>query len=264
MRTLVAVAPGVGGINVEDVAAPRCFEIVRRLQDELDIPVFHDDQHGTAIVVLAALTNALRVVEKKPDDVRVVVSGAGAAGSAVSRLLLHAGVGDVVVCDSLGALGADRDDLDGEKEWLARHTNSSGAAGSLADCLRGADVFVGVSAPDLLGRDDLASMSERAIAFGLANPDPEFDPDDVPDNVAVVATGRSDYANQINNVLAFPGVFRGLLDGGLRGVDEQVQAAAADAIAGLVEADRLGPELIVPDVFDERLVPAVAEAVAAR
>ncbi|MGN6129632.1 MAG: NAD(P)-dependent malic enzyme [Nocardioidaceae bacterium] len=264
VRTVAAVAAGVGGINVEDVAAPRCFEIVRRLQEELDIPVFHDDQHGTAIVVLAALSNALRVVEKSLEDVRVVVSGAGAAGSAVSRLLLHAGAGEVVVCDSKGALGPDRDDLEGEKKWLAEHTNRSGAAGSLAECLRGADVFVGVSAPDLLDRDDLAAMSERAIAFGLANPDPEFDPRDVPGNVAVVATGRSDYPNQINNVLAFPGVFRGLLDGRLRGVDEDVQAAAAEASAGLGLADRRGAGMFVPDVFDDRLVPAVADAVAAR
>ena len=264
VRTVAAVAPGVGGINVEDVAAPRCFEIVRRLQDQLDIPVFHDDQHGTAIVVLAALRNALQVVEKSIGDVRVVVSGAGAAGSAVSRLLLHAGAGDVVVCDSKGALGPDRGDLEGEKKWLAEHTNGSGLSGALTECLRDADVFVGVSAPDLLDRDDLASMADGAIAFGLANPDPEFDPRDVPDNVAVVATGRSDYPNQINTVLAFPGVFRGLLDGRLRTVDLDVQAAAADAIAGLVSADRLGAELIVPDVFDDRLVPAVADAVANR
>ena len=228
------------------------------------MPVFHDDQHGTAIVVLAALQNALRVVGKDLTKVSVVVSGAGAAGSAITRLLLERGVGRIVVCDSQGVLDRDRD-LHGEKRWLARHTDSHGAFDqgvSLGDALAGADVFIGVSAPGLLDADDLAGMAEDAIVFGLANPDPEFDPDTAREHARVVATGRSDLPNQINNVLAFPGVFRGLLDGRVTRVDSGLLGAAADAIAGLVEEPH--EESIVPDVLDERLVPAVAGAVARR
>jgi malate dehydrogenase (oxaloacetate-decarboxylating) len=261
VRTVVDVSAGVGGINLEDVAAPRCFEIVRKLQAELDIPVFHDDQHGTAIIVLAALRNALRVVDKQIDAVSVVVSGAGAAGSAIARILLHVGVANIVVCDSRGTLHPGRDDLDGEKAWLAEHTNSQRREGDLAGSLQGADVLIGVSAPGIVSGDDLAAMNDGAVVFGLANPDPEFDPDGAGDHAAVVATGRSDYPNQINNALVFPGVFRGLLDGGLREVDEGVQVAAADAIAALVGDEELGPRCIVPDLFDDRLVPAVAGAV---
>jgi malate dehydrogenase (oxaloacetate-decarboxylating) len=260
VHTIRDVSVGVGGINLEDIAAPRCFELVRRLEDELDVPVFHDDQHGTAIVVLAALHNALRVVGKRLGDVSVVVSGAGAAGSAVSRLLLDQGVRRLVVCDSDGALHPGRD-LDGEKAWLAEHTNAEGATGDLAACLENADVLIGVSVSGIVDEDMLRSMNDGAILFGLANPDPEFDPETARQHGEVVATGRSDLPNQINNVLAFPGVFRGLLDAPVRRVDGGVLAAAADAIASLV--DEPGPEAIVPDVFDERLVDRVAAAVAA-
>ena len=258
VRTVVDVSPGVAGINLEDIAAPRCFEIVEKLQRELDIPVFHDDQHGTAVIVLAALRNALRVVDKQIEDVSVVVSGAGAAGSAVSRLLLHIGASKLVVCDSDGALHPDREDLEGEKAWLAEHTNPDRLDGDLGSCLRDADVFIGVSAPGIVGSDDLAAMAEDAVLFGLANPDPEFDPDEGSKHGAVVATGRSDLPNQINNVLVFPGVFRGLLDSSVRQADRDVQVAAGDAIAALV--DDPGPETIVPDLFDDRVVPAVADA----
>jgi malate dehydrogenase (oxaloacetate-decarboxylating) len=259
VRTIADVAGGVGAINVEDVAAPRCFDLVRRLQTELDIPVFHDDQHGTAIVVLAALRNALRVVGKDLGHVSVVVSGAGAAGSGVTRLLLDQGVRHLVVCDSTGALHRGRN-LDGEKAWLAEHTNPDGLTDGLGGCLHGADVLVGVSAPGIVDEDMLRSMQDDAVVFGLANPDPEFDPEVAHEHAAVIATGRSDLPNQINNVLAFPGVMRGLLDGPPRQVDEVLMAAAAEAIASLV--DDPGPESIVPDVFDPRLVDRVAGTVA--
>jgi malate dehydrogenase (oxaloacetate-decarboxylating) len=258
VHTIADVSVGVGGINIEDVAAPRCFELVRRLQQDVDVPVFHDDQHGTAIVVLAALRNALPVAARKLEDASVVVSGAGAAGSCVTRLLLDQGVGKIVVCDSQGALHTGRD-LEGEKAWLAEHANTAGVTGDLAECMRDADVFIGLSAPGVVDEGMLASMNDEPVLFGLANPDPEFDPEAARGRAAVVATGRSDLPNQINNVLAFPGVFRGLLDGPPRQVDTVLMAAAADAIASLV--DEPGPEAVVPDVFDERLVDAVASAV---
>ena len=204
-----AVAPGFAGINLEDISAPRCFEVERRLREQLDIPVFHDDQHGTAIVVLAALYNALRVVEKNIADVRVVMSGAGAAGTAIIKLLLAAGVGHVVVSDIDGVVHRGRPGLSGELAWLAEHTNDLGVTGSLKEAIVGADVFVGVSAPNLLNGDDIARMADRSIVFALANPEPEVDPAEATKHAAVVATGRSDFPNQINNVLAFPGVFRG-------------------------------------------------------
>jgi malate dehydrogenase (oxaloacetate-decarboxylating) len=260
VHTIADVSVAVGGINLEDIAAPRCFELVRRLQEELDIPVFHDDQHGTAIVVLAALRNALTVVDRQWEEVSVVVSGAGAAGSCVARLLLDQGVRRIVVCDSQGALHAGRD-LDGEKAWLAQHANTEDATGGLGECLKGADVLIGVSAPGIVDADMLSAMNGDPVLFGLANPDPEFDVDAARGRGGVVATGRSDLPNQINNVLAFPGVFRGLLDGPSRQVDSVTMAAAANAIASLVPEP--GPEAIVPDVFDERLVDRVARAVAA-
>jgi malate dehydrogenase (oxaloacetate-decarboxylating) len=259
VRTIADVAVAVGAINLEDVAAPRCFEVVRRLGEELDVPVFHDDQHGTAIVVLAALRQALPQVDKELGGASVVISGAGAAGSCVARLLLDQGVRHIVVCDSQGALHPGRE-LEDEKAWLAEHANSSGETGDLAECLKGADVFIGVSAPGIVDEDMIASMADRPVLFGLANPDPEFDPEAARKHGGIVATGRSDLPNQINNVLAFPGVFRGLLDGPARRVDTGLLAAAADAIASLV--DEPGPEAIVPDVFDERLVDQVAQAVA--
>jgi malate dehydrogenase (oxaloacetate-decarboxylating) len=256
-----AIAPAYGGINLEDIAAPRCFEIENRLRDLLDVPVFHDDQHGTAIVVLAALTNALRVVGKKLADVRVVVSGAGAAGTAIVKLLLRQGVGDVIAYDRVGALHPALPGLGDEWRWLAENTNYSGYSGDLAGALAGADVFIGVSAPNLLAGADIARMAGDAIIFALANPDPEVDPRVAREHAAVVATGRSDQPNQINNVLAFPGVFRGMLDAGARAFTEEMALAAAGAIADAVKPEKLNASVIVPGVFDPTVAPAVAAAV---
>jgi len=255
------IAPTYGGINLEDISAPRCFEIERRLQDRLDIPVFHDDQHGTAIVALAALLNAVRVVDKDLADLTVVVSGAGAAGVAVSRILVSAGVGDVVVVDCRGVLGPDRDDLATHKRELREVTNRHGVTGAIGDALSGADVLIGVSGGTVAERD-LLRMAPRAIIFALANPDPEVHPLVAARFAEVVATGRSDFPNQINNVLAFPGIFRGALDSGARRITEEMKLAAAHAIAGLVDAPTA--DRIVPSVFDERVAPAVAEAVSGR
>jgi len=256
-----ALAPVYGGINLEDIAAPRCFEIEARLREMLDIPVFHDDQHGTAIVVLAALTNALRVVGKALPDVRILVSGAGAAGQAIIRLLLAQGARDVVAFDTRGAVHAGRDGLDPFKTWIASHTNSAGFAGTLVEGVAGADVFIGVSAPRLLTGSDVATMAERAVVLALANPDPEVDPLEAQRHAAVVGTGRSDYPNQINNVLAFPGVFRGLLDAGAREITDEMLVAAARAIADCVRPEELNASYIVPSVFDPAVAPAVAAAV---
>jgi malate dehydrogenase (oxaloacetate-decarboxylating) len=257
-----AIAPVYGGINLEDIAAPRCFEIEARLRSELDIPVFHDDQHGTAIVVLAGLINALRVVGKKLPDVRIVVSGAGAAGQAIIRLLLSQGATDVVAFDSRGAVRAGRDGLDAFKTWIAQNTNAAGFSGSLREGIAGADVFIGVSAPDLLTGDDIATMAEQAVVLALANPDPEVDPLQAQQHARVVGTGRSDFPNQINNVLAFPGMFRGLLDAGAHRITDEMLVAAATAIADAVHADELNPSFIVPSVFDPAVARAVASAVA--
>lgn len=256
------IAAGFGGINLEDIAAPQCFEIERRLREELDVPVFHDDQHGTAIVVLAALRNALRVVGKQLSGVRIVVCGAGAAGVASVRLLQDAGAGRIAVYDSHGAVHPGRDDLTEPKRWLAARTNPAEAGASLGEALAGADVFIGVSGPGVIEADEVAAMADGAIVFALANPEPEIDPDVAAKHAAVVATGRSDHPNQINNVLVFPGVFRGLLDAGARELTTAAQLAAAHAIAGTVGDDVLDAGRIVPSVFDERLVPAVAQAVA--
>ncbi|MGH9066574.1 MAG: NAD-dependent malic enzyme [Acidimicrobiales bacterium] len=261
VRTVEILAPVYGGVNLEDIAAPRCFEVERRLRESLDIPVFHDDQHGTAIVVLAALTNALRVVGKKLGEVRVVVSGAGAAGTAVIRLLVAQGVGDIVACDRDGAIHRGLTGLDEGWRWLAEHTNREGFAGALPQAVRGADVFIGVSVPDLLTGDDIAAMTDRAIVFALANPDPEVDPAVARRHAEVVATGRSDEPNQINNVLAFPGVFRGLLDAQARDVTTEAELAAARAIADVVTPGELNANYIVPSVFDPGVAKAVAAAV---
>ncbi|MGQ0480357.1 MAG: NAD-dependent malic enzyme [Pseudonocardia sp.] len=255
-----AIAPAYGGINLEDIAAPRCFAIERRLRAELDIPVFHDDQHGTAVVVLAALRNAMRVVGKRLADCRVVVCGVGAAGSAIIRLMLPEGPGEVLAVDLGGIVHPGRKDLDDNLAWIAAHTNSARTAGTLADALIDADVFVGVSAPNLLGEPELASMAADAVVFALANPDPEIDPLLAHRHAAVVATGRSDYPNQINNVLVFPGVFRGLLDAQARRVTDPMLRAAAAAVAGVV-ADP-NPSFIVPSVFDPTVSVEVARAVA--
>jgi malate dehydrogenase (oxaloacetate-decarboxylating) len=229
----------------------------------LDIPVFHDDQHGTAIVVLAALTNALRCVDKAFSDVRVVVCGAGAAGTAIIKLLLREGVGDVVAVDRAGALHRDSPAVNPSWEWLAQNTNRENRKGDLKEVLRGADVFIGVSAPNLLNGDDIATMAPRSIVFALANPDPEVDPREAREHAAVVATGRSDQPNQINNVLAFPGVFRGMLDAHATGYTDEMGVAAARAIADTVGEEKVNPTVIVPSVFDPRVAPAVAAAVRA-
>ena len=256
-----AIAPVYGGINLEDIAAPRCFEIEARLRAELDIPVFHDDQHGTAIVVLAALTNALRVVGRQLSDVRIVLSGVGAAGHAIIELLHAQGATSIVACGRGGAVHQGQENLDPARQWIADHTNHARFAGSLKQAMAGADVFVGVSAPNLLTGDDIATMADHAIVFALANPDPEVDPIAAGQHAAVVATGRSDYPNQINNVLAFPGFFRGMLDSGTHEITEAVMLAAASAIADAVSPSELNASYIVPSVFDPRVAPAVADAV---
>ncbi len=264
VRAVQLIAPGFGGINLEDISAPRCFEVERRLRGLLDIPVFHDDQHGTAIVVLAALTNALRVVGKKLPQVRIAMAGAGAAGTAVLKLLVGAGASAdlVVVCDDKGSVHPGRADLDESLRWIAENTNRAGYAGDLAGAVRGADVFIGLSAPGILSGDDIAAMAENAIVFALANPDPEVDPEAAMAHAAVVATGRSDYPNQINNVLAFPGVFRGLLDAQSRYITDDMLVAAAQALADVVSPDEIGPHYIVPSVFHPDVTSAVAAAVA--
>jgi malate dehydrogenase (oxaloacetate-decarboxylating) len=259
IRTVQVIAPAYGGINLEDIAAPRCFEIERRLREMLDIPVFHDDQHGTAVVVLGALRNALRVVGKKIADCTIVVCGVGAAGSAIIRLLQSEKPGDVLAVDIDGIVHPDRPGLDDNLVSIAAQTNQQGKQGSLADALVGADVFIGVSAPNLFGAEEAATMADDAVVFALANPDPEIDPTVAAHHAAVVATGRSDYPNQINNVLAFPGVFRGLLDAQAHDITDRMLLAAAAAIADVVSEPNAS--FIVPSVFDQSVAHAVAEAV---
>lgn len=260
IRTVKALAPGFGGINLEDISAPRCFEIERRLIDELDIPVFHDDQHGTAVVVLAALKNACVLTERKINDLRVVISGAGAAGVAVSKILLAAGAGDVTVLDSRGIIHSGRSDLTPVKAALAAETNASGLTGGMAEALAGADVLIGVSGGQI-PEEAVAGMRPGAMIFALANPTPEVDPVVAARYATIVATGRSDYPNQINNVLAFPGIFRGALEAGAKRITEGMKLAAAAAIAEIV-AGELRPDAIVPSPLDPRVGPAVAAAVA--
>jgi malate dehydrogenase (oxaloacetate-decarboxylating) len=257
-----AIAPGFGGINLEDISAPRCFEIEERLRAELDIPVFHDDQHGTAVVTYAAIVNALKVVGKAPGDVRVVITGAGAAGVAVAQILLAAGIEDVVVCDRRGAIGAARDDLNESKQALAAKTNPHGLTGSADEVLAGADVFIGLSGPGAVTVEAVRAMAEKAIVFAMANPTPEVLPEAIADTAAVIATGRSDYPNQINNVLAFPGIFRGALDVRASTISEGMKLAAGEAIARAVPEDELEPEYVIPSVFNRDVAPAVARAVA--
>ena len=262
VRIVKAIAPGFGGINLEDISAPRCFEIEARLREELDIPVFHDDQHGTAIVVLAALVNALRVVGKSAEGLRVVVVGVGAAGTACTNIILAHGVRDVVGVDEHGIVHVGRDDLDTARRTYASLTNPRGLTGSVRDALRGADVVIGLSVPGAIPEDGIDLMAADRIVFTLANPVPDVSPEAIASKVAVLATGRSDYPNQINNVLAFPGVFRGALDVRASTITESMKLAAAVAIAGVIGADELGPEYIVPSVFNRRVSEAVAEAVA--
>jgi malate dehydrogenase (oxaloacetate-decarboxylating) len=261
VRAVELIAPGFGGINLEDIAAPRCFEVERRLREKLTIPVFHDDQHGTAVVVLAALLNSARLVGKEFADLRVVMTGAGAAGAAVAHLLMVSGVSDIILFDSKGPLYAGRDRLDPERVALAARTNPRMHTGTLPEAMLGADVFIGLSRPNMITVDDVAGMAEYAIVFALANPEPEIDPLLAHQHATVVATGRSDYPNQINNVLAFPGIFRGLLDSGEYRITDEMLLGAARAIAGAVSDDALSAAYVVPSVFDPSVAPAVAHAV---
>jgi malate dehydrogenase (oxaloacetate-decarboxylating) len=249
VETAIRVAPVFGGINLEDIAAPRCFEIEERLQAALDIPIFHDDQHGTAIVVQAALINALKVVKKPLAGVKIVIMGAGAAGVAVTKSLLAGGAHDIIICDSAGAIHADRGGLTGLKAWLSEHTNPTQFAGSVNAAVQGADVFIGVSVPDVLRPEDVRTMATDRIVFALANPVPEVQPEDVGEFVRVMATGRSDYPNQINNVLAFPGVFRGALDAQATCINDAMKQAAARAIADAIGEHELSEDYIIPSVF---------------
>ena len=262
IETVVRLAPVFGGINLEDIAAPACFEIEDRLKELLDIPVFHDDQHGTAVVALAALQNALRIVDKPMSELTVVIAGVGAAGVAISKILLEAGVPEIIGVDRKGAIWEGRDDLNVAKLWFAEHTNRDRREGTLSEVLPGADVFVGVSGPGLITAADLRTMAPDPIVFAMANPDPEIRPEEADGLAAVIATGRSDYPNQINNVLAFPGIFRGALDVAATSITESMKLAAARAIAEVV-GDAVRPDYIVPSVFDARVGPLVAEYVSA-
>jgi malate dehydrogenase (oxaloacetate-decarboxylating) len=263
VSAVTAISPGFGGINLEDISAPRCFEIESRLKGTLDIPVFHDDQHGTAVVVIAAFLNALRLVGKRPESVRVVLTGVGAAGVATTDMLLAAGVRDIIGVDRNGALHAGRDDLGPWKTAFAERTNPNGFAGNADEALVGADVFIGLSGPGAVTRAGIESMADDAIVFAMANPTPEIAPEEIEGLAAVVATGRSDYPNQINNVLAFPGIFRGALDVRASAINEEMKLAAAEAIAAVVRPDELSPEYVIPSVFNREVAPLVAAAVAA-
>ncbi|HYE89806.1 MAG TPA: NADP-dependent malic enzyme, partial [Terriglobales bacterium] len=263
VETVKLIAPGFGGVNLEDIAAPRCFEIEARLRKELDIPVFHDDQHGTAVVVLAALINALRIVKKDLRKARIVVTGVGAAGTATIKILQASGARDIVGVDEFGVIHKRRaKGLDFMKRWVAESTNPRQLTGTLADAMRGADVFIGLSVPGILGVKDVKRMARDPIVFAMANPVPEIQPEEADKHVRVMATGRSDYANQINNVLCFPGFFRGLLDSRARTVNDEMKLAAARAIAGCVSRGELSEEYIIPSVFNKNVAPAVAEGVA--
>ncbi len=262
VRVVEAIAPVFGGINLEDISAPRCFEIERRLRESLDIPVFHDDQHGTAIVTLAALLNALRLVGKRIEDVKVVMTGVGAAGVAVAQTLKDAGVRDIIGCDRHGAICRGDESLAPDKASFAEWTNPRGFRGSADEALAGADVFIGLSGPGAVTADGVRTMADDAIVFAMANPTPEVQPEEIDDAAAVIATGRSDYPNQINNVLAFPGVFRGALDVRASAITREMKLAAAHAIAAIVTPEELADDYIIPSVFNRDVAPAVAAAVA--
>ena len=258
-----ALAPAYGGINLEDISAPRCFEIEARLREELDIPVFHDDQHGTAIVTQAALINALKVVKKDIEDIRIVVSGVGAAGTAIIKLLIASGAQHILAAGRNGVIKHGSSHQDEHRQWLAENTNQESFAGSLKEAVVGADVFIGVSAPDLLDEEDIKAMNTNAIVFAMSNPDPEVHPEIAARHAAVVATGRSDYPKQINNVLAFPGFFRGLLDAQCSDITDEMLVVAAQAIASCISADELNPSYIIPSVFDPEVATRVAGAITA-
>ncbi len=262
IKTVVNIAPAFGGINLEDISAPRCFEIETRLKELLDIPVFHDDQHGTAIVVLAGIINSLKVTGKNKEDCRVVVNGAGSAGIAISKLLLTYGFKHLMLCDKCGIISKNTEGLNYMQKSMTEVTNLEGKQGSLADAMKGADIFVGVSAPGIVTADMVKSMNKDAIIFAMANPVPEIMPDVAKEAGAkVVGTGRSDFPNQVNNVVAFPGIFKGALEGRAKQITEKMKLAAAEAIAGLVDKDRLSEEFILPEAFDKRVVEAVSNAV---
>ncbi len=262
VNTVKLLAGSFGGVNLEDISAPRCFEIERRLKKECDIPIFHDDQHGTAVVVLAAMMNALKIVKKDIHNIKVVTSGAGAAGIAIIKLLVSMGLENVIMCDRKGAIYEGREDLNAEKVEMAKITNKAKEKGTLAEVIKGADVFIGVSAPGTVTKEMVASMAKDPILFPMANPVPEIFPDEaIAAGAKVVGTGRSDYPNQINNVLAFPGIFRGALDVRARDINDEMKVAAAKAIASLVSDEELSPEYIIPNAFDERVGKTVSEAV---
>ncbi len=262
IKTVTYLAPGFGGINLEDISAPRCFEIEERLKKTLDIPVFHDDQHGTAIVVLAGIINALKVVQKKKEDCRVVINGAGSAGVAITKLLLTYGFPNIIMCDKSGILAKDTPGLNWMQEKMVQVTNLSRETGTLADAMKGADIFVGVSAPGIVSAEMVASMNKDAILFAMANPVPEIMPDIAKQAGAkVVGTGRSDFPNQVNNVVAFPGIFKGALEGRAKQITEEMKLAAANALANLVSKEELNEDHILPEAFDPRAVDAVADAV---
>ena len=264
VNTVSLIAGSFGGINLEDISAPRCFEIERKLKEKCDIPVFHDDQHGTAIVTLAGLKNALKVVDKRKEQAKVLINGAGAAAIAIAKLLLNDGFRDLILCDRLGALYRGRSDMNTVKERIAGMTNRENRKGILKEVIKGADIFIGVSGPDVLTKDMVESMNERAVIFACANPIPEISPEEATaGGAAVVATGRSDYPNQINNVLAFPGIFRGAFDVRAREINEPMKIAAAEALASLIQEEELCAEYIIPHAFDRRVGKAVAAAVAA-
>jgi malate dehydrogenase (oxaloacetate-decarboxylating) len=262
VRSVKAIATGFGGINLEDISAPRCFEIEERLKEELDIPVFHDDQHGTAVVVLAALINALKLVGKQMDQLKVVVNGVGAAGVACSKIIMAAGVKNIVGCDQVGAIYRGRKEhMNWHKDWYAQNTNPDDERGTVHDVIKGADVFFGLSVPGVIDEQDVQNMAEKPIVFAMANPTPEIMPEDAAPYVAVMATGRSDYPNQINNVLCFPGIFRGALACRAARINEEMKIAAANAIAAIITDAELHPEYIIPSVFDKRVAEAVANEV---
>jgi malate dehydrogenase (oxaloacetate-decarboxylating) len=261
--TVVRIAPIFGGINLEDISAPRCFEVERKLIERLDIPVMHDDQHGTAVVILSALLNAAKVVRKRMEDLTIVVTGSGAAGTATIKMLLASRVRDVIAVDRAGALNRDERYENSHWTWLAQNTNRENRRGSLREVLKGADVFIGVSAPGILSATDIQGMARDPIVFAMANPTPEIMPDAAAPYVAVMATGRSDFPNQVNNLLAFPGIFRGALDCRASRITEGMKLAAARAIADIITDDERGPEYVIPSVFDARVVDAVAKAVVA-
>jgi malate dehydrogenase (oxaloacetate-decarboxylating) len=261
VEVVKSIAPAFGGINLEDISSPRCFEIEDRLKEELDVPVFHDDQHGTAVVVLAALINSLKIVDRNMEDLRVVVNGVGASGVACTKILLSAGVRNIVGCDSKGIIHQDREGLNPLKRWYAQNTNPDGITGNLSDAIVGADLFLGLSMPRVLTVEHLESMAEDPIVFAMANPIPEIMPEEAAGRARIMATGRSDYPNQINNTLCFPGIFRGALNCRAREINEEMKLAAARALAEVIPEENLSPDYVIPSVFDERIVPAMAEEV---